>query len=70
MKPGELVRLKSGGPDMVVEKSRTDADGAVLLSVSWFSRVTTGDSGFNPDAWDKPQSAWFDSRCLEAIERE
>lgn len=64
MKIGDLVRLKSGGPTMVVESvGRTNPE-SIVCSCTWFQRE--GDAeGYNKDSgWSKCLSVTFDARIL------
>jgi uncharacterized protein YodC (DUF2158 family) len=50
-KPGDIVRLKSGGPNMTVDKSGTDSFGRERVWVEWFdeNKKTSRDT-FGPDS--------------------
>lgn len=47
---GDLVRLKSGGPDMTV--TRTENTQKDEIGVMWFDRAELHKGWFSPDALD------------------
>ena len=47
-KPGDVVRLKSGGPTMTVEW--IDTEYGVRVSCSWFVKETVQNRSFAPEA--------------------
>lgn len=54
MKEGDVVQLKSGGPQMIVNKSKRDK-----VQCSWF----------DPEK-NKMQSSWFDASLLKVSRAE
>ena len=48
-KPGDIVRLKSGGPDMTVERVHDTREGASYFC-SWFAGAKDNHKGFQEAA--------------------
>jgi uncharacterized protein YodC (DUF2158 family) len=48
-KPGDIVRLKSGGPDMTVERVSELGDGTTYFC-SWFAGAKDNHKGFREQA--------------------
>ena len=56
-KPGELVRLKSGGPDMTVEQVGHDAYDRFRVWVAWFNEQKQLQTAtFAPEALERSEA--------------
>lgn len=61
---GDVVRLKSGGPPMTIEKVFSGTEDGCMCSCTWFARRGEGDGAWTEN-WGTALSMNFDSRVLE-----
>jgi len=62
--PGDVVVLKSGGPEMTVDHVSTDTQGKVFVTCTWFTGDERKSHAFSPhslEAAEEIQRTGFES---------